>query len=58
VRDGSGNGLSSGERAALVVAWLLPIYEHANPYLKLPQIGPLVLFAMMALVVRRVVTRA
>ncbi|MFS2107455.1 glycosyltransferase family 87 protein [Ralstonia sp. Ralssp135] len=57
VRDGSGNGLSSGERAALVVAWLLPIYEHANPYLKLPQIGPLVLIAMMALVVRRVATR-
>lgn len=57
VRDASGNGLSSGERGLLVVAWLLPLYEHANPYLKLPQIGPLVLMAMMALVVRRVATR-
>lgn len=57
VRDGSGNGLSSGERGLLVVAWLLPLYEHANPYLKLPQIGPLVLMAMMALVVRRAATR-
>lgn len=55
--NGSGNGLSSGERGLLVVAWLLPLYEHANPYLKLPQIGPLVLMAMMALVVRRVATR-
>ena len=57
VRDGRGTGLSSGERTLLVVAWLLPLYEHANPYLKLPQIGPLVLMAMMALVVRRVATR-
>jgi len=57
VRDGRGNGLSSGERGLLVVAWLLPLYEHANPYLKLPQIGPLVLMAMMALVVRRAATR-
>lgn len=55
VRDG--NGLSGGERGLLVVAWLLPLYEHANPYLKLPQIGPLVLMAMMALVVRRVATQ-
>ncbi|WP_439890335.1 glycosyltransferase family 87 protein [Ralstonia sp. 25C] len=57
VRERSGNGLSSGERTLLVVAWLLPLYEHANPYLKLPQIGPLVLMVMMALVVRRVATR-
>lgn len=55
--NGSGNGLSSGERGLLVVAWLLPLYEHANPYLKLPQIGPLVLMAMMALVLRRAATR-
>ncbi|MDP4360558.1 hypothetical protein QR510_28440, partial [Escherichia coli] len=58
VRDDSANGLSSGDRALLVVAWLLPLYEHANPYLKLPQFGPAVLIAMMALVVRRVATRA
>ena len=57
VRNGRGNGLSGGERTLLVAAWLLPLYEHANPYLKLPQIGPLVLMAMMALVVRRVATR-
>lgn len=56
VRDGL-SGLSSGERGLLVLAWLLPLYEHANPYLKLPQIAPLVLIAMMALVVRRVACR-
>lgn len=37
----------------LVLAWLLPLYEHANPYLKLPQLGPFVPSAMMALVMRR-----
>lgn len=56
VREGQ-SGLSSGERGLLVLAWLLPLYEHANPYLKLPQVGPLVLIAMMALVVRRAATR-
>lgn len=56
VRDGQ-SCLSNGERCLLVLAWLLPLYEHANPYLTLPQVGPLVLIAMMALVVRRMATR-
>lgn len=52
------HGLSSAERGLLVLAWLLPLYEQANPYLKLPQIGPLVLVAMMILIVARVARRA
>ncbi|ANA34090.1 hypothetical protein R82526_01125 [Ralstonia mannitolilytica] len=51
------HGLSGAERGLLVLAWLLPLYEQANPYLKLPQIGPLVLAAMMLLIVSRVARR-
>jgi len=57
VGHGIRHGLSGGERCLLVLAWLLPLYEYANPFLKLPQIGPLVLMVMMALVVRRVAMR-
>lgn len=57
VGDGIRHGLSRGERVLLVLAWLLPLFEHANPFLKLPQFGPLILMAMLLLIVRRVAGR-
>lgn len=57
VGDGIRHGLSRGERVLLVLAWLLPLFEHANPFLKLPQFGPLILIAMLLLIVRRVAGR-
>ncbi|ANH74484.1 hypothetical protein ACS15_0718 [Ralstonia insidiosa] len=55
VSHGTRFGLSSGERLVLVLAWLLPLYEFANPLVKLPQIGPLVFVAVAVIVVRRAV---
>jgi len=57
VGDGLRHGLSGGERVVLLLAWLLPLFEHANPLFKLPQLGPLLLIAMMLLIVRRVAVR-
>jgi len=56
--DGIRRGLSGGERGLLVLAWLLPLFEHANPALKLPQFGALILLAMLLVIVRRVASRA
>ncbi|GLC91568.1 hypothetical protein Tamer19_09760 [Cupriavidus sp. TA19] len=42
VADGLRHGLSSREKLLFVVAWLLPLFENANPLLGLPQVGPLV----------------
>jgi hypothetical protein len=57
VGDGIRHGLSRAERGLLVLAWLLPLFEHANPFLKLPQLGPLVLMAMLLVILRRVAGR-
>ncbi|MCO5398529.1 glycosyltransferase family 87 protein [Ralstonia soli] len=57
VGDGVQHGLSKGEKVLLVLAWLLPLFEYANPFLKLPQLGPLVLIAMLLLILRRVASR-
>lgn len=46
-------GWLRGEQAVLVAAWLLPIYEHLNRIMLAPQVGPLVLLAMMLVVLRR-----
>jgi alpha-1,2-mannosyltransferase len=43
-----------GEQGVLVVAWLLPIYEHFNRVTMLPQIGPAVVLLMMLVILRRV----
>ncbi|CAJ0776289.1 hypothetical protein LMG19083_00141 [Ralstonia psammae] len=51
-------GLSSAERALLVAAWLLPVFEFTNPLLHLPQVGPFFLVTMMAMVVYRTLTHA
>jgi len=48
------HGLSRGERAVLAAAWLLALFEFINPVLHLPQIGPIILLAMVFMIVRRV----
>jgi len=53
VSDGARLRLSGTERLVLLVAWLLPLYELSNSLLRLPQIGPVVLMAVMLLVLRR-----
>ncbi|WP_175770206.1 glycosyltransferase family 87 protein [Burkholderia anthina] len=42
-----------GEQGVIVLAWLLPVFELFNRTTKLPQIGPLVLLAMLFIIVRR-----
>lgn len=49
------HGLSRSERTVLALAWLLPLFEFINPLIHLPQIGPVVLLAVVAIVLRRVV---
>ena len=41
-----------------MLAWLLPIFEMLNRLMKLPQIGPIVLLAVLFVVVRRTVQRS
>ncbi len=50
---GLDEGWMPGDQIAIVAAWLLPAFELFNPVMKLPQIGPLVLLAMLFVVVRR-----
>ena len=47
------HGLSRGERTVLAAGWLLPLFEFVNPLLHLPQIGPVVLLAVVVIVVGR-----
>ncbi|MDQ0141773.1 glycosyltransferase family 87 protein [Cupriavidus necator] len=54
VADGLRHGLSGREKLLFVAAWLLPVFEHANPLLGLPQVGPLVSALLMLNAVRRV----
>ncbi|WP_269505012.1 glycosyltransferase family 87 protein [Burkholderia sp. IMCC1007] len=42
-----------GDQIVIVIAWLLPLFELFNRMMKLPQIGPLVLLAMLFITVRR-----
>ncbi|KFG97917.1 membrane protein [Burkholderia paludis] len=50
---GLDEGWLPGEQGILVLAWLLPIFEMFNRLMKLPQVGPLVLLAVLFVVVRR-----
>nr|WP_175800488.1 glycosyltransferase family 87 protein [Burkholderia anthina] len=50
---GLDEGWLPGDQIVIVAAWLLPCFELFNPVMKLPQIGPLVLLAMLFVVVRR-----
>jgi alpha-1,2-mannosyltransferase len=42
-----------GEQTVLAVGWLLPIYEHFNRVMLLPQVGPAVLLMTMLIILRR-----
>ncbi|QUP54789.1 DUF2029 domain-containing protein [Ralstonia syzygii] len=57
VSHGIRAGLSGTERALLVVAWLLPVFEFTNPLFRLPQIGPFVLVAVVLMILRRVASQ-
>jgi alpha-1,2-mannosyltransferase len=43
-----------GEQAVLAFGWLLPLYEHFNRLMKLPQIGSIVLLLTLLVTLRRV----
>ncbi|MDR0242126.1 MAG: DUF2029 domain-containing protein [Burkholderia sp.] len=55
---GLDEGWLPGDQGVIVLAWLLPIFEMLNRLLKLPQIGPVVLLAVLFVVVRRTAQRA
>lgn len=56
--DGMRQRLSGSERLLFLAAWLLPVFEHANPLIGLPQIGPLVSALLVFDAVRRANVRA
>ena len=53
IAHGLDEGWLPGDQGILVLAWLLPVFELFNRLTKLPQIGPLVLLAVLLVVVRR-----
>ncbi|NTZ09219.1 DUF2029 domain-containing protein [Burkholderia metallica] len=53
IAHGLDEGWLPGDHGILVLAWLLPIFEMLNRLMKLPQIGPVVLLAVLFVVVRR-----
>ncbi|MBN3772303.1 hypothetical protein G3N93_22330, partial [Burkholderia sp. Se-20378] len=53
IAHGLDEGWLPGDQGIIVLAWLLPIFEMFNRLMKLPQIGPLVLLAVLFVVVRR-----
>ncbi|RKT99380.1 hypothetical protein C7H84_31970 [Burkholderia sp. Nafp2/4-1b] len=50
---GLDEGWLPGDQIVIVVAWLLPIFEVFNRISKLPQLGPVVLLAVLFVVLRR-----
>ncbi|WP_175975881.1 glycosyltransferase family 87 protein [Burkholderia sp. BCC1047] len=46
-------GWLPGEQATVVLAWLLPIFEMFNRLMRFPQVGPIVLLAVLLIVVHR-----
>ncbi|WP_334066183.1 glycosyltransferase family 87 protein [Burkholderia cepacia] len=53
IAHGLDKGWLPGDQGIIVLAWLLPIFEMFNRLMKLPQIGPIVLLAVLFIVVRR-----
>ena len=53
IAHGLDEGWLPGDQGILVIAWLLPIFEMFNRLMKLPQIGPVVLLAVLFVIVRR-----
>ncbi|EHP40642.1 hypothetical protein OR16_24290 [Cupriavidus basilensis OR16] len=54
VSDCLRRGWLRGEQQLLVVVWFLPLYELLNPFMKLPQIGPVILVLVAGAILRRV----
>lgn len=53
IAHGLDEGWLPGDQIVIVLAWLLPVFEVFNRISKLPQIGPVVLLAVLFVVVRR-----
>ncbi|KVH44865.1 glycosyltransferase family 87 protein [Burkholderia diffusa] len=53
IAHGLDEGWLPGDQIVIVLAWLLPIFEVFNRITKLPQIGSVVLLAVLFIVVRR-----
>ncbi|MBY4771121.1 glycosyltransferase family 87 protein [Burkholderia ambifaria] len=53
IAHGLEDGWLPGDQIVIVLAWLLPVFEVFNRISKLPQIGPVVLLAVLFVVVRR-----
>ena len=53
IAHGLENEWLPGDQIVIVLAWLLPLFELFNRMMKLPQIGPIVLLAMLFITVRR-----
>lgn len=54
IAHGLENEWLPGDQIVIVLAWLLPLFELFNRMMKLPQVGPIVLLAMLFITVRRV----
>ncbi|MGU7811768.1 glycosyltransferase family 87 protein [Burkholderia sp. AW49-1] len=53
IAHGLDEGWLPGDQVVVVLAWLLPVFEVFNRITKLPQIGAVVLLAVLFVVVRR-----
>lgn len=53
IAHGLDEGWLPGDQIVIVLAWLLPVFETLNRISRLPQIGPVVLLAVLFVVVRR-----
>ncbi|WP_420483491.1 glycosyltransferase family 87 protein [Burkholderia cepacia] len=50
---GSQDGWLRGEQGFVAILWALPLYEFLNPWMHLPQIGPLVTSIALLMLLRR-----
>ncbi len=53
IAHGLDEGWLPGDQIVIVLAWLLPVFELFNRIMALPQIGPVVVLAMLFITVRR-----
>lgn len=58
IAHGFDEGWMPGDQGVIVLAWLLPVFEMLNRLMKMPQIGPIVLLAVLFVVVRRTAQRS
>ncbi|CAB3746460.1 hypothetical protein B7G54_37660 [Burkholderia puraquae] len=50
---GSQDGWLRGEQSVVAILWALPLYEFLNPWMHLPQVGPLVTSIALLMLLRR-----